>query len=141
MSNILLSYEFILITLFFFIFCVRKLIFRRPFFGFLFYIILLVTIYMINTVNSLIKREMNDHLDQFIILEQNNKLFEARNDPNPENPILQSNIRYYENSSDFKKFILEREQYTTMLIKYIFITIFVSMLIDILFIKYQLKKQ
>ena len=77
-----------------------------------------------------VQRELHLHLQDFIQLEQSNQLTEARNDPNPNNPIFQGTLSSFENSDEFREYIEERDV-TAEKGLCISIALFAAILVDI----------
>jgi hypothetical protein len=109
---------------------VRRLVFHRLVGASIYYIILLMISAFFTIALISVQRELHFHLQDFIHLEQNNQLTEARNDPNPDNPIFQMDLRNFENADEFRKYIEERD-ITAEKALCMSIALFAAILVDI----------
>lgn len=111
MLDFVLSFPYPLLStiVFIVILSVRRLVFQRLLGASIYYIILLIISGFVTIASISVQRELHWHLQDFIQLEQNNQLTEARNDPNPYNPIFQMDLKHFENSDEFRKYIQERD--------------------------------
>lgn len=132
MLDFVLSFPYPLLStiVFIVILSVRRLVFQRLLGASIYYIILLIISGFVTIASISVQRELHWHLQDFIQLEQNNQLTEARNDPNPYNPIFQMDLRSFENSDEFREFIEERDV-TANQILCISIALFAAILVDI----------
>lgn len=133
MSDFILSYSYPLLTTisFVIILSVRRFVFRRLLGASVYYIALLIISLFFTVALMSVQREMHWHLQDFIKLEQNNQLAEARNDPNPYNPIFQMDLRDFENSHEFRQYIEERDVIAEEALC-ISIALFAAILVDLL---------
>lgn len=133
MSDFILSYPYPLLSIssFIVILSVRRLVFQRLFAASVYYIALLIISLFFTIALMSVQREMHWHLQDFIKIEQNNQLAEARNDPNPDNPIFQMDLINFENSDEFRKYIEERDV-TAEKALCISIALFAAILVDLL---------
>lgn len=125
-----LPYSLLSTIVFIVILSLRRLVFHRILGASIYYIILLIISGFFTIASMSVQRELHWHLQDFIQLEQNNKLTEARNDPNPYNPIFQMDLRDFENSDEFGEYIEERDV-TANQILCISIALFAAILVDI----------
>ena len=129
----LYSYPLLSTITFIIVLSARRLIFTRLWSALSYYIILLIISFFFTLAFMSVQHELHFHLQDFIHLEQNNQLTEARNDPNPNNPIFQMDLTSFENSEEFRKYIEERDV-TAEKALCVSIALFAAILVDLLII-------
>lgn len=112
MFNILLSnFElFLLMLLSFLIFlAIRRFMIRKRKFIFLYHVCLFSILFIVSIGFRSVQNDEYVRLEKFIMLENNNKLEEARNNPQHYDPVFNIDLREFKDSNEFRHYIKEMD--------------------------------
>ncbi len=93
-----------LLTLFsfFILFTIRQSFIKRKIFIFLYHICLFCILFIASVGGGDIQNDGYNRLEKFILLEKSNELELAKQNLQKYDPMLQIDLKYYKNSSEFK---------------------------------------
>jgi hypothetical protein len=110
--NVLLSvYKLFLLSLlsFFLIFIIRQLFIRRKILIFLYHQLFFLWVLVVSVGGGGVQNDGYERLKQFILLEQNNKLYEAKKNLQNYDSMLRIDLQEFKNSSEFLNYLKKHD--------------------------------